>query len=50
MLTLERSALRADDRLVVHEPLGTEFPLLAGEVAMANIKPSKPGVYGVGVR
>ena len=50
MLKFEWDALRVGDRVVVHETVGTEFPLLAGTVTMVETKRSRRGVNGVGVR
>ena len=50
MLRFEWNALRVGDRVIVHEPWGTEGPLLAGTVAMVEMKRSKRGANGVGVR
>jgi hypothetical protein len=50
MLRFEWNALRVGDRVVVHEPWGTEGPLLAGTVAMVEMKRSKRGANHVGIR
>ena len=50
MLRFEWNALRVGDRVVVHDPLGTEFPLLSGTVAMVETKRSNRGANGVGIR
>jgi hypothetical protein len=50
MLKFEWNALRVGDRVVVHDPVGTEVPLLAGTVAMVETKRSRRGANGVGVR
>jgi hypothetical protein len=50
MLRVEWDALRVGNRVVVHDPLGTEFPLLSGTVAMVQTKRSKRSANGVGIR
>ena len=50
MLRFEWNALRVGDRVVVHDPVGTEFPLLAGTVAMVETKRSRRGANRVGIR
>jgi hypothetical protein len=51
MLRFEWNGLHVGDRVVVHDPpFGTEFPLLAGTVAMVEMHRSKGGANGVGVR
>jgi hypothetical protein len=50
MLRFEWNALRVGDRVVVHDPLGTEFPRQSGTVAMVETKRSKRGANGVGIR
>ena len=50
MLRVEGDALRVGNRVVVHDPLGTEFPLLSGTVAMVQTKRYKRSANGVGIR
>ena len=50
MLKFEWNALRVGDRVVVHDPAGTQFPLLAGTVDMIESKRSKRDANGVGIR
>jgi hypothetical protein len=50
MLKFEWNALRVGDRVVVHDPSSTDFPLLAGTVVMIETKRSKRGANGVGIR
>jgi hypothetical protein len=50
MLKFEWNALRVGDQVVVHDPVGTAFPLLAGTVAMIETKRSKRDANGVGIR
>jgi hypothetical protein len=50
MLRFEWNALRVGDAVVVHDPSGTKFPLLAGTVDMVETKRSKRGANGVGIR
>ena len=51
MLRFDWNRLRVGDRVVVHDPpFGTEFPLVAGTVAMVETKRSKRGANGVGIR
>jgi hypothetical protein len=49
MLRYEWNALRVGDRVVVHDPVGTEFPLLAGTVAMVETTRSQRAANGVGI-
>jgi hypothetical protein len=50
MLRFDWNALRVGDRVVAHDPLDAEFPLMAGTVAMLDTKRSARGANGVGVR
>ena len=51
MLRFEWNGLRVGDWVVVHDhPFGTEFPLLAGTVAVLETKRSKRGANALGVR
>jgi hypothetical protein len=50
MVRFEWNALHVGDRVVVHDPMGTEFPLLVGTVFMVETKRSTRGANSVGIR
>ena len=50
MLRFEWNALRAGDRVVVHDPASPEMTLLPGAVAMVDTYLGRKGANGVGIR
>ena len=51
MLKFEWNGLRAGDHVVVHaDPFDNESPPVVGTVAMVEMKQSKRGANGVGIR
>lgn len=50
MLKFEWNALRVGDRVSVHDPVGTELLLLAGNVVMVETTRSRRGANAVGIR
>lgn len=50
MLRFEWNALRVGHRVVVHDQMGSEFPLVPGTVAMLETKRGKGSANGVGIR
>jgi hypothetical protein len=50
MLRFRWNALRVGAAVVVHDPSDAEFALIDGTVVMVEMKRSKRGVNGVGIR